>query len=366
VDATSLPPERLGAGHYVIGLVEGLARAGVELHVVAKQKDADDVRSRAPGARVHTAGLRTRPSRLVWEQSVLPLRVRRLSPDVFHGPHYTLPPQLPCASVVTFHDPTFFTNPELHERTKVAYFTRMARVGVRRAARVIAVSQYAARGAAEHCGARSDRIDVIHHGIDLSRYAPASNEQDEKLRHGLGITGPYVLWLGAIEPRKDVGSLVRAFARLARDGAAHELVLAGPRAWGAAELDQEAAGSGLGSRIHRPGYVSEDEKIALYRGADVFAYPSIAEGFGLQVLEAMACGCPVVTTTGSAPEEVGAGAVRLVEPRDASALCAALSAVLDDAVEAAAMRERGLARAHEFSWDRAAAATIATYRRALA
>lgn len=365
LDATAIPAQRVGVGHYVVGLVRALgAREDLTLDVLASPSHTLDL---AAGSRVriHPVSHRTRPQRLVWEQTRLPVRVRKLAPDVFHGPHYTLPPSLRCPAVVTFHDPTFYTMPEVHERAKVTYFRRMAKLGVRRAARVIAVSEYARRGAVEHAGAEPDAVDVVRLGVDPSVYHVRGNETvDARLRARVGVDGPYLFWVGAVEPRKDVPSLVEAFAALAGDGAPHTLVLAGPPAWGATAVDAAVERSGLASRIVRPGYVSEDEKIALLRGADAFVYPSLAEGFGIQVVEAMACGCPVVTTSGSAPAEVGGDAVEIVPPGAPAALRQAIERVVSDPARAAVMRQRGLERAAGFTWQATAAATADVYRRA--
>lgn len=366
LDASAIPAQRVGVGWYVAELVRALApRSDVDLHVLARRSDVGELGGRAPDATFHGVTLRSRPSRLVWEQTTLPRRARRVGADVFHGPHYTLPRSLACPAVVTFHDPTFFTHPGLHERAKVAFFTRASRLSVRRAARTIAVSEFSRAGAVEHAGADPDRVDVVLHGIDHVRYTPhADATVDAKLRTRVGVSGPYVLWVGALEPRKDVPTLVEAFARLVREGTAETLVLAGPAAWGARQVAEEIERSGVGDRIVRTGYVSEEEKVALYRGASAFCYPSIAEGFGLPVLEAMACGCPVVTTTGSAPEQVGDGAVVLVPPGDAEALTEALREILSEGVRAEDLRRRGVERARAFSWERTGEETFASYRRA--
>ncbi len=145
-----------------------------------------------------------------------------------------------------------------------------------------------------------------------------------------GPERPYILFVGALEPRKDVPTLIDAHARLA-DRLPHDLVLCGLPAWGVEQIEEAIAKAPDSSRILRTGYVSDDEKIDLYRGASVFVYPSIAEGFGLPVLEAMACGTPVVTTTGSAPEEVVGDAAVLVPPQDPTALADAIARVLEDA-----------------------------------
>lgn len=366
IDATPLPAQRVGVGSYVTSLVGSLgARGDVELHVLVKRRDVEELAALAPGATMHAAGPRSRPSRIVWEHTALPRWARRVRSGVFHGPHYTLPGGLPCPAVVTFHDPTFFTHPELHERAKVSYFRRAARLGARRASRVIAVSEYARRGAIEHAGVPEDRIEVVPLGVDHGRYTPTAGPDDERLRARTGVVGPYVLWVGALEPRKDVPTLVSAFAELVADGLDHTIVLVGPRAWGAAAIGEAIERSGVADRVVRTGYVTEDEKIALYRGADAFVYPSIAEGFGLPVLEAMACGTPVITTTGSAPEEVAGDAAVLVAPQDTAELREAIRRVLGDASLAGDLRRRGPERARAFTWDRTAEATMRTYEHAV-
>ena len=350
LDATSLPPQRTGVGRYLTELTCELGqRDGIELHVLAKPRDVRGFDE--AGAVVHTAAVRTRPQRIAWERVAVARRSRAIAPDVFHGPHYTVPRGLGCPAVVTFHDPTMFTHPRVHERSKVVYFTRAARTGVRRARRVIAVSEYAKRGAVEHAGADPDRTDVVPLGVDLKRYAPGSAPARE----------PYILFVGAIEPRKDVPSLIDAFARL---DTGHRLVLAGLPAWGSDAVDRAIDVHGVRDRVEVTGYISEHDKIALLRGADVFVYPSLAEGFGLPVLEALACGAPSITTTGSAPEEVAGDAALLVPPGDVAALRDALERVLGDASFADDLRRRGPERARSFPASATADGTIASYRRA--
>src|SRR5207253_7981620 len=163
-----------GVGHYLFGLVGELAGRpdDVELHVAAKARDLEERRRHAPGAVLHRVPADARLSRILWEQTGLPGLARKVAPHVVHGPHYTLPLWNRSRSVVTFHDPTFFTAPELHQRYKVAYFTSMARLSARRAARVITVSRYGERGAVEYAGARPDRTDVVPLGVDHDRYRP--------------------------------------------------------------------------------------------------------------------------------------------------------------------------------------------------
>jgi glycosyltransferase involved in cell wall biosynthesis len=357
VDATAIPGQRVGAGVYVTELLKAMDTLGLDLHVFVNSRDATEFGSMLPRATLHAMAATNRIARLAWAHAVLPLRVRRIAPSVFHGPHYTLPGRLGLPSVVTFHDPTFFTLPELHERAKVAYFTRAARSGIDRATRVIAVSEYARRGAIDHGHADPDHVDVVLEGVDTARYSPAE---------GAGRAfpfEPYILFVGALEPRKNVPALVAAYAALVAAGLPHHLVLVGPRAWGATAVDEATATLPPG-RVHQLSYVEEDEKIELYRHAAVLAYPTLAEGFGLPVLEAMACGTPVVTTSGSAPEEFASDSAVLVPPRDTEALRDALERVLSDTELSGRLRRVGPERARNLTWQRAAEATVEVYERA--
>jgi glycosyltransferase involved in cell wall biosynthesis len=235
------------------------------------------------------------------------------------------------------------------------------RRAVAAATRVICVSATTAADLADRLDVPPDRVDVTPLGTDLR---PAAAEQVAGLRGRLGLDGPYLLGLGTVEPRKDLPTLVRAFAALAAD-LPHRLVLAGLAGWGAGELEAAVAASGVADRIVVPGYVPEADKAALFTGADVFAYPSRYEGFGLPVLEAMACGTPVVTTTGGSLPEIAGDAATLIDPGDDTALAAAVAKLATDPAARAAQRTRGLAQAAAFTWDRCAERTAASYSRAL-
>ncbi len=354
LDARALPGHRLGVAQYAIRLAEQAATR-CDLEVLAKRRHADDF-----AGRVHESAELPRPVRIAAELLWDARTVNRMAPDVFHGVHYSLPPRLRVPATVTFHDATMLTMPEVHERSKVLWFRRAIPAGIRRAERVICVSESARQGAIEHAGADPARTHTVHSAVDHDRFHPGAARPEVVARH---VQGPYLFWVGAIEPRKDVPTLLRAFERIAGD-VPHRLVLAGPDAWGAEAVDRVLETSPVRDRVVRTGWISEDDKTALYCGADAFVYPSLAEGFGMQVLEAMACGTPTVTTTGSAPEEVAGGAALTVAPGDDQALARAiLDAVGPDGER---LREAGLARAAEFTWARTAEETVGVWRLACA
>jgi glycosyltransferase involved in cell wall biosynthesis len=386
VDATAIPPRLTGAGIYVARMLAALANrmqrqrataqggavgadrcddgpeADLELDVFAAPASLPELA--APGLHLHAvrAAARGRPARIAWSQLAAAGAARRAGADLLHGVHYELPLRASLPQVVTVHDLTLITHPEWHEATKVRWFRWAMRRAVARAERVLCVSATTARDLTDQLGVDPARIDVTPLGTDLRR-APDDQVAALRERLGLGEQEPYLLGLGTLEPRKDLPTLVRAFARLAGD-LPHRLVLAGLAGWGAGELRATVASSGVAGRVLLPGYVPEADKAALFSGADLFVYPSRYEGFGLPVLEAMACGVPTVTTTGgSLPEVAGDGAL-LVPPGDPDALAAAIAKLLGNPDEAAALAGRGLARAATQTWDRCAALTAAAYRRA--
>jgi glycosyltransferase involved in cell wall biosynthesis len=363
VDATAVPGRLTGAGVYAARLLEGLGGCD-DLEVEAFCAPGSAGVLAAPGVRlrpVRVAGA-GRPARIAWTQLLAGRAARRAGAGLLHGVHYELPLRAGLPQVVTVHDLTLLTHPEWHEAGKVRYFGWALRRAVAAATRVLCVSATTAADLADRLEVPGDRVDVTPLGTDLE---PASEERVADLRARHGLDGPYLLGLGTVEPRKDLPTLVRAFAALAGE-LPHRLVLAGLAGWGSGALAEAVAASGVADRVLLTGYLPEADKAALFTGADVFAYPSRYEGFGLPVLEAMACGTPVVTTTGGSLPEVAGDAAWLVDPGDTDALAAALAKLATDPAARQAAAARGRDRAATFTWDRCAAQTVAAYHRALA
>ncbi|HYH27960.1 MAG TPA: glycosyltransferase family 1 protein [Actinomycetota bacterium] len=292
---------------------------------------------------------------------LLPLPLRRL--DVLHAPSPSaIPPPAPGQRlVVTVHDLAFLVHPELFPGRWRMLFRSGMRRAVRSAAAFLTVSEHTARDLTRLYKVPPSKIHVT----PLAASLPTTPSPVEDALRRLGVSRPYVLSVGTIEPRKNLGRLIRAYrAAVSRGKLPHLLVIVGPRGWRAAQLLRDAAARGPGE-ILVLGKATATDLDALYRGADVLAYPSLYEGFGLPVLEAMARGIPVLTSNTSSLPEVAGDAAVLVDPSSVRAIADGLRSILSDATERSRLSEAGRARAGAFSWERTARLTVEAYEGSL-
>jgi glycosyltransferase involved in cell wall biosynthesis len=304
-------------------------------------------------------------ARAIWEQAIVPWNVRRLGPDVYHSPNYILPLAVSCPTVVTVHDLAFLDR-SLHRARSHVYLSWLTAIAVRKASRVICVSDYTRDQLALHFPGVVEKIRVVGEGLG-ERFAPQSAESIGSFRRTLGFDEPYVLFVGTVEPRKNLARLIRAFDRaIAESGSPHHLVIAGAAGWLDSPVRAAHSVARLPDRVHFLGYLAESELPAAYSGADLFAYPSLAEGFGLPPLEAMGCGTAVLTSNVSALPEVVGDAALTVDPLDEDALALALARLLTDPAAREAMAAAGLRRSRDFRWDRVAEQVLGVYREAAA
>jgi glycosyltransferase involved in cell wall biosynthesis len=272
--------------------------------------------------------------------------------DVVHDAGYVVPPSR-APLVATVHDVLFLTYPDhytWHSRLVLRRGLELAR----RHARLVICPSRTTVDACRAAGFDDDRLRLVPWGV---RSVAADPARIQPIRRRYRLDRPYVLFVGTVEPRKNLHRVIEAFRRLGRPDL--ELVLAGPQGW------KEDLGASVAGRVRRLGAVPRDDLECLYAAADAFVYPSLAEGFGLPVLEAMAQGTPVVTSAGTATEEVAGEAAVLVDPTDVDAIAAGLHRVLDDRELAATLRSAGPARAATFTWDRSAALVAGIYAEAV-
>jgi glycosyltransferase involved in cell wall biosynthesis len=320
----------------------------------------------APGATVVAGplGLGHRSERLAWEQNGLPVVAQQVGADVLHMPNYSVPFRPGLPTVVTIHDLSFFTDPERYTTASAAALKSATRNATRQATRLIVPSNATRDELVRVLAVDPARIDVALHGVDHRLFHRPDADQVNRVTARLGLRGkPYIAFLGSVTPRKNAPALVSGWAAAVADLAdPPALVLAGGGGW-SGELDEVVAAVPAHLRLVRPGYLPFSDLPGFLGGALVVAAPSRGEGFGLPVLEAMACGAPVLTTNRASLPEVGGDAVAYTEP-DADSIAVALRALLDDPQRRLTLGKAGYARAQEFTWAASATAHGASYKRA--
>jgi glycosyltransferase involved in cell wall biosynthesis len=366
VDATAVPADRGGVGRYVDGLISALGDAGADFAVVCQRSDGERFGRMAPQATIvpGPAAVAHRPARLAWEQTGLPLVVAQVGADVLHSPHYTMPLRAGKPVVVTIHDATFFSQPEVHTSIKGPFFRSAIKTALHRAARCVVPSKATRDELIRVLDADPTKLDVAYHGVDQNIFHVPSDNERQLVQARLGLRGlTYIAFLGMLEPRKNVPSLVRGWVEAVQDRPTPPaLVLAGGSGWDD-EIDQAITEVPSHLRVLRPGYLKFSDLRGYLGGATVVAYPSHGEGFGLPVLEAMACGAAVLTTERLSLPEVGGDAVAYTEG-DPKSIATALAALLDDPDRRARLGEAAVTRAGEFTWAASAEAHLAAYARA--
>ncbi len=369
VDATSVPADRGGVGRYVDGLLGALGRVSddvVSLAVVALRTDAERYRRLLPRAEVLAApaAVAHRPARLAWEQTGLPLLAQQVGAHVLHSPFYTCPLRAGCPVTVTVHDATFFTEPEHYDKTRRTFFRSAIKTSLRRARRIVVPSKATRDELIRLLDADPTTIDVAYHGVDQTAFHPPTEEEKARVRARLGLGDTeYVAFLGAKEPRKNVPNLIRGWARAVGDRPnPPALVIAGGQGHDD-DIDRAVADLPGHLRLLRPGYLRYADLPGFLGGALVAAYPSYGEGFGLPILEAMACGAPVLTTPRLSLPEVGGDAVAYTR-EDPERIAADLTDLLDDEQRRVTLSKAGADRAKEFTWDASAEAHLGAWRRA--
>jgi len=365
-DATSVPADRGGVGRYVDGLLGALDSMDANMVVVAQRSDHERYTRLLPNAVIipGPAAIAHRPARLAWEQTGLPMLATQVGAKVLHSPFYTCPLRAACPVTVTVHDATFFTEPEHYDKSRRTFFRSAIKTSLRRAARVIVPSKATRDELIRLLDADPTRIDVAYHGVDPAAFHAPSDDDKARVRARLGLGNtPYVAFLGTKEPRKNVPNLIRGWAMAAAElEDPPALVVAGGSGHDD-EIDQAVADVPARLRLLRPGYLRYADLPGYLGGALVAAYPSHGEGFGLPILEAMACGAPVLTTPRLSLPEVGGDAVAYTgeSPEE---IARDLGALLADEQRRLSLAKAGADRAKEFTWESSAEVHLNAWARA--
>ena len=357
IDYTSAVRQGAGIGRYTRGLVRALAeRDGTNQYVLFSAGCPAEA-NWPPNFSLRSLPLTDRHLAIIWQRLRLPLPVDLLTGriDIYHSPDFVLPPVRRAKTVLTVHDLSFLRYPQCSSAPLLAYLMDAVPRSVRRADVILADSRSTQEDLVELLGVDPGRIRVVHAGVE-ERFVPLEDETEAKRVSGrYGITRPFILGLGTLQPRKNFVRLIRAYALLRqRYDLPHQLVIGGGRGWLYEEIDDAIRSLHLEGDVLLIGFVGDSDLPALYRAADVFAFPSLYEGFGLPVLEAMGCGTPVVTSAVSSLPEVAGDAALLIDPRDESALAEAMARVYRDPTLRQEMVERGRGRVGAFSWRRCA------------
>ncbi len=304
--------------------------------------------------RVANAETRVIPFPRLWTHVRLSLEMATHPPDVLFVPAHVLPIVHPTRSVVTVHDLGYLHYPQAHTRWARWYLRWATSYSVRGAARVIADSQATKRDLINYCRAAPERVTVVYPGYDPS-FAPVHDHAKvAAIRERYRMPGEYIIYVGTLQPRKNLITLVDAFGNLLTEARSVHLVIVGRKGWLYEPLFARVRQLHLEERVHFPGYVPQPDLPALLTGAQAFVLPSLYEGFGLPVLEAMACGTPVICSNVSSLPEVAGDAAILINPHDTTGLVQALRRVLDDAALRHDLAQMGLAQVSRFSWSRCA------------
>lgn len=368
IDATALPPHPVGAGNYIIQLIRAFARIKVndEFVIFAQQRGQALISLPENDSFEWIILEDINPlSRLIWEQTLFPQLIKKSGVDLLHSMHYTRPVKLPCASVVTFHDMTFFLYPELHTRAKRLFFPLAIRASARQADALTAVSENTRQDAIRILGISPEKITATQLGVDPA-FRPINDAGFKRvIAEKYDLPERFILYVGLLEPRKNLPMLIRAYKRLIDGGENFKLVLVGRYGWRYGELLRQINNLDLEGMVHFTGYVSQEDLPLVYNLSSLFVYPTLYEGFGLPALEAMASGVPVITTdVSSLPEIVGEAGI-LVPANNVEALYGAMIAVLGDEDLRRKMINKGIQRAAKFTWEQTAKLTFQVYQQVM-
>jgi glycosyltransferase involved in cell wall biosynthesis len=363
-DGTTLTPGRTGVGYYTEHLLQHLAMEVAQTDdeiVVVSNKPIDTQAPLPRHVRVHD-GHRF-PLRIGWMQFRAAAALEALQPDVAHFTNGMIPWGRPSATIVTVHDMSLRLYPGCHPVRRLLLNRPLMHVAIRQASSIVTVSESARRDLLRFHGIPADRVSVVHEAASPAFRPINDRGRLEDVRTRYGLPRRFILYVGTIEPRKNLTRVMTAFAAARRAGIPHHLVCVGPYGWSSNDLEGHIKKLGIEQAVHFTGYLPFEHLPAIYNLGDFFVFPSLYEGFGLPVVEAMASGLPVLTSNSSSLGEIAGDAAVTIDPTDTDAMIAAMRQLATDGDLRRQMSERGLQRARNFSWTQTAREMLAVYHR---
>lgn len=362
IDARMAYYSKAGIGRYVINLVKALRELNPPEEFVILQSCKDKTPLVTPPFKVHYLWT---PSHHRLEQITLPLELWPRRITLLHSPDFIPPFHFRGLSVITVHDLAFLIYPQILTRDSIRYYGQIEEA-VERADHIIAVSEWTKKDLVERLGVPEGKITVVYEAAEETYRPLDPQEARRKVREIFGLEQRFILFVSTIEPRKNVPTLLKAF-KIVRERCREEvkLVLVGGKGWLSENVFELVDKLNLRKEVIFLGFVPSEKLLYLYNAASLLAHPALYEGFGLPILEAMACGLPVVASNVSSIPEVTGSAAMLVDPEDEEALAAAIRRILKEPEFAQGLREKGLKRASLFSWKKTAAQTLEVYRKVL-
>ena len=352
--------EMSGIPNYILRLLNGLASIDSENEYFLYTNRSIPFDMGLPGNFRTIVLSRPSPRFQLWFQLALPLRLKKDRIDLFHGLFYRLPMMLPVPGVLTVHDLSGYLYPELHTG-KTHMVNLMYPFFVKKASRIIAVSEFTAKELKNNFPGASEKITVIHEAPP-PEYTPIRDKYIlEEVRKRFSLPERFFLFLGTLEPRKNLTGLLDAFYSVA-DSIPQSLVISGGIGWKTETIFEKLQNGMMGGKVFLTGYIDNADVQALLSMAEFFVYPSLYEGFGLPVLESMACGTPVITSSVSSMPEIAGNAALLVDPLSKDSIAEAIKMMALDSIGRKEFSEKGLKRASKFSWRKAAGETMDVYR----
>jgi glycosyltransferase involved in cell wall biosynthesis len=368
LDGIPLSEALTGVGHYTFELAHHLASSSRdEIFLVSPRRFGSSITSEtSPTPNLHLTRSSKSPLNRFWWSMGLPKYLRKHEIQVFHGTNFEVPLTGKCPSVITIHDLSMVLHPKTHERRRVRRARKRLPMMARSATMVVTPTEAVRQEVHEHLQIPLDRIVTIPEAA-RSAFRRQDPEQTEIVRKRLKITQPFVLYVGTVEPRKNLLNLVRAFEHVLTEGdLSLQLVIAGRKGWMVDDLFRHVKRSPAAKQIIFTGYLSDDDLCALYSSCALFVYVSLYEGFGLPPLEAMACGAPVIASRIPSLSETVGQAALLVAPADVQELANNIRSLLHNEDLRMQLARKGLQRSSELAWDRTAQLTRAVYDQVVA